>query len=194
MVSITPLSRKFDPARWLLGLWLMLLSGHALSQGIHILSAEMTPQDGHYHLSATFEISLTPTLEEALNKGLALHFAVEFEVIRPRWYTLYLWNGEVVSLEQQIRLTYNALTRQYRLSLGGLHQSFDTLEEALAVLGRVHFPRVFEEEALSPGRVYDAQVRMRLDTTQLPKPFQINAIGSRDWSLASSWYRWTVSR
>lgn len=194
MVSTTPLSKKSESARWLLGLWLMLVAGHALSQGIHILSAELKPYDGQYHLAATFEINLTPTLEEALNKGVALHFSVEFEVIRPRWYTLYLWNGEVVNLDQQFRLAYNALTRQYRLSLGGLHQNFDTLDEALAVLGRVHFPRVFEEDALTPARVYDAQVRMRLDTTQLPKPFQIDAIGSRDWSLASNWYRWTVSR
>lgn len=194
MVSSTPFSRKLDPARWLLALWLILLSGYALAQGIHILSAELEPQDGEYNFSATFDINLTPTLEEALNKGVALHFAVEFELIRPRWYTLYLWNGLIASFEQQYRLTYNALTRQYRLSYGGLHQSFDTLEEALAVLGRIRRPHVFDEDDLVPERVYDAQVRMRLETALLPKPFQINAIGSRDWTLASGWYRWTIGR
>jgi hypothetical protein len=30
-------------------------------------------------------------------------------------------------------------------------------------------------------------VRMRLDVSQLPKPFQVNAITSREWSLASDW-------
>ncbi len=30
---------------------------------------------------------------------------------------------------------------------------------------------------------------MRLDTTQLPKPFQINAIANRDWTLESDWKR-----
>jgi hypothetical protein len=34
---------------------------------------------------------------------------------------------------------------------------------------------------------------MRLDTAQLPKPFQVNAIASRDWSLASDWHRWTLA-
>jgi hypothetical protein len=194
MASSTRFSKKLDLARWLLALWLMLLSGHALAQGIHILSANLEPQDGEYDFAATFDINLTPTLEEALNKGVALHFAVEFEVIWPRWYTLYLWNAKVAGFEQEYRLTYNALTRQYRLSFGGLHQSFDTLEEALAVLGRVRRPGVFEASALEPERVYDAQVRMRLDTALLPKPFQINAIGSRDWTLASGWYRWTISR
>jgi hypothetical protein len=40
-------------------------------------------------------------------------------------------------------------------------------------------------------RVYIAALRLRLDTSQLPKPLQINALGSRDWNLTSDWYRWT---
>jgi hypothetical protein len=28
---------------------------------------------------------------------------------------------------------------------------------------------------------------MRLDVNQLPKPFQVNAITSREWTLASDW-------
>jgi hypothetical protein len=28
---------------------------------------------------------------------------------------------------------------------------------------------------------------MRLDTSQLPRPFQISVITSRDWTLASEW-------
>ena len=40
---------------------------------------------------------------------------------------------------------------------------------------------------LSPRDEYTAQVRMRLDVTQLPKPFQVNAITSREWTLTSDW-------
>ena len=36
-------------------------------------------------------------------------------------------------------------------------------------------------------------VRMRLDTAQLPKPFQLNAIASRDWTLESDWHRWSMT-
>jgi hypothetical protein len=32
-----------------------------------------------------------------------------------------------------------------------------------------------------------------MDTAQLPKPFQLNAIASRDWSLSSEWQRWSLS-
>ena len=34
---------------------------------------------------------------------------------------------------------------------------------------------------------------MRLDTSQLPRPFQLTAVGSRDWNIGSDWYRWTVA-
>ncbi len=180
--------------RLIIGAVMLFSTLPAAAEGIHVLSAELTSFDGSYNLSATFDVDLTPTLEEALNKGLALHFVVEFELIYPRWYTLYVWNQRVAELQQRYRLTYNALTQQYRLSFGALHQNFDTVEEALALLGRIRGRAVFGDDQLAPGRVYEAQIRLRLDTAQLPKPFQINALGSRDWNLASNWYRWTVTR
>jgi hypothetical protein len=48
-------------------------------------------------------------------------------------------------------------------------------------------------DALTKGARYDAAVRLRLDVTQLPKPFQINALASREWSLQSEWYRWSLT-
>jgi hypothetical protein len=33
---------------------------------------------------------------------------------------------------------------------------------------------------------------MRLDLTQLPKPFQVSALTNRDWDLASEWRRWPL--
>jgi hypothetical protein len=38
---------------------------------------------------------------------------------------------------------------------------------------------------------YEAAVRMRLDVTLLPKPFQLSAITSRDLNLESPWRRFT---
>lgn len=194
MASTSPSSRKTDLlSRLLLLLAFCCASAGAAAEGIHVKSAELTLNAGDYYLEANFEVGLTHTLEDALNKGLPLHFVIEFELIRPRWYTLYLWNKSVVEVVQQYRLSYNALTRQYRLSLGALHQNFDTLDEALALLGRLRSRFVADAELLGQNKVYDAAVRMRLDVSQLPKPFQINALASRDWTLSSDWYRWTVA-
>lgn len=46
--------------------------------------------------------------------------------------------------------------------------------------------------ALRRDETYVGAVRLRLDTSQLPKPFQVNALGSREWQLSSDWYRWTL--
>jgi len=161
------------------------------AQGMHIKSAELIASDAGFSLEANYEITLPHTLEEALVRGLVLPFALDFELIYPRWWTLNLWNRTVAEFRQRHRLSYNALTLQYRLSFGNLHQNFDTLEEALAVLGRVRQRMVFPQADVDSERVYIAALRMRLETSQLPKPLQINALGSRDWNLSSDWYRWT---
>jgi hypothetical protein len=195
MVFITPSCRKINLLRWLpavLALW--FCAALATTEGVHVKSAELSLSGGEYYLEANFEVGLTPTLEDALNKGLPLHFVVDFELIYPRWYTAYLWNKSVAELEQHYRLSYNALTRQYRLSFGTLHQNFDTLNDALALLGRLRRRFVVDADALDEGKVYEAAIRMRLDVSQLPKPFQINALASRDWNLSSEWFRWTLKR
>lgn len=195
MVSITPSSRKTDFLRWLLALCVFwCTTAFADPEGIHVKFAEISQNGGDYYLEANFEVELTHTLEDALNKGLPLHFIVEFELIRPRWYTLFLWNKSVLEFEQHYRLSYNALTRQYRLSLGALHQNFDTLNEALALMGRLRPRFLADADLLDQGTVYEATIRMRFDVSQLPKPFQINALASRDWNLASEWFRWTLTR
>jgi hypothetical protein len=89
------------------------------------------------------------------------------------------------------RVSYSALTRQYRVSIGLLAQTFNSLEEVERYVGRVTSRPVAQASALSKGTRYDAAIRLRLDVNQLPKPFQVNALASREWTLASDWYRWS---
>ena len=135
---------------------------------------------------ADFELELTQRLEEALNHGVALYFVVEFELVRPRWY----WFDEKAAAEKlTLRLFYHSLSRQYRVSRGALYQNFATLAEALRTVGTVRDWAVVERERLKPEETYVALLRMRLDTTQLPKPLQVSAFTSREWALASDWAR-----
>ena len=162
----------------------------ARADGIEVQKAALIAADDSYFLEAEFEIALTHTLEEALNKGVPLYFTLEFELIRPRWYWL---NERIVSKRQQYRLGYNAFTRQYRVGIGTLYQNFDTQPEALAFLSRVRLRDITEPGALAKGSIYTAELRLRLDSSQLPRPFQVSAVGSREWSVSSDWHRWTVS-
>ena len=190
-VSFTRCSRKFSVFVALLACVFALgLSTVARAEGIEVRNAALVAGEEGYFLEADFEITLNPTLEEALNKGVPLYFLLEFEVMRPRWYWL---NEKVLNTQQQYRLAYNALTRQYRLGLGSLFQNFASLAEALDFLSRVRRRQVLEPGMLNKGSTYLASVRMRLDVSQLPKPFQLNALASRDWNFGSEWHRWSVT-
>jgi hypothetical protein len=56
----------------------------------------------------------------------------------------------------------------------------------------VHKRLALTKDEIDPDTIYTAAVRLRLDTSLLPKPLQIDALGSRDWHLSSEWYRWTL--
>src|SRR5688572_29794100 len=189
-VSSTRSCRRADLFSALVAVWMAIAAlACAHAQGIDVKRPTLSVSDDQVVLEAQFAISLTPTLEEVLNKGVPLYFLLEFELIRPRWYW---FNERAYHTQQEYRLSYNALTRQYRLGVGNLHQNFPTLAEALDVMSRVR--RRIEVDP-SPLRrdTYIAGVRFRLDTSQLPKPFQLNAIVAREWNVGSDWYRWTVT-
>jgi len=190
MASSTPSCRNLS---WLAALFVLLLgvaAPAARADGIEVKHAALVAaEDGHF-LEAEFEITLTHILEDALNKGVPLYFSLEFVMTRPRWYW---FNEKIANARQTYRLSYNALTRQYRVGVSNLYQNFATLPEALAFLSRVRMRDIAEPGAFVKGTSYVAEVRLRLDTSQLPRPFQVSAVGSRDWSVSSDWYRWTAT-
>jgi len=177
--------------RWLLAL--IVVPVLAWAAEIDIANPQLQAGDDGYVLAADFKFELNPRLEEAVAKGVVLYFVADFELTKARWYWL---DEKLVSRSQTYRLSYNALTRQYRLSAGsGLHQSFASLSDALQVLSRLRNWVVAErgEKGLRAGDTYEAALRLRLDVTQLPKPFQITALGNKDWSLASDWKTWQAN-
>ena len=171
----------------LLGTWFVPQAG---ASSIEVRAAALELSEEGYAVNADFDVNLTSRISEALQSGVSLYFQVEFELIKPRWY----WFDEkTVASRLQYRLTYHALSRQYRLWTGILHQPFGTLDEALRVLGRVRSWTVLERDQVSVSQSYQAAVRMRLDQSQLPKPFQLSAITSREWTLESDWKRFSFT-
>jgi hypothetical protein len=164
------------------------LPAPARADTIPVKAAELRIEEGEVLLNAEFEFALNPTLEEALEKGIPLYFVVDFELKRARWY----WLDEKVAQTAVVyRVSYNALTRQYRVASGLLTQTFNSLEEVERFIGRITSRPVATADALTKGAKYDAAVRLRLDVNQLPKPFQVDALASREWTLASDWERWS---
>jgi Domain of unknown function (DUF4390) len=162
----------------------------ARADTVPVKAAELRIEEGEVLLNAEFEFSLNPTLEDALEKGIPLYFALDFELKRARWY----WLDEKVAQTTLVyRVSYNQLTRQYRVASGLLTQTFNSLEEVERFIGRITSRPVASSDALNKGAKYDAAVRLRLDVNQLPKPFQVNALASKEWTLTSDWHRWTFT-
>ena len=164
---------------------LLLAAAAAWADDIEVREAVLRRVDDGIALDADFAFELTPRLADVVSNGVPLYFRVDFELTRRRWYW---FDQRAASRGLQLRLSYHALSRQYRLASGPLQQSFPTLEEALNVLKRVRNWLVIEGAARFDAD-YEAAVRMRLDTALLPKPFQLSALTARDLHLESPWKR-----
>ena len=190
-----PVSR-LSPPSWLAALAMLLLAGFAgmsppaRADAIPVKSAELRVIDGEVVLNAEFDFTFNPTLEEAMQNGIPLYFVLEIELARARWYWL---DEKVLQSALTYRVSWNALTRQYRVASGLLTQNYGSLEEVERYIGRVTSRPVIRLDALTKGARYDAAVRLRLDVNQLPKPFQVNALASREWTLASEWQRFAFT-
>lgn len=159
----------------------------AQAADISLRNPQINVGEEGYTISADFNINFNSRLEAAVNKGIVLYFAVDFELSRSRWYWL---DEQVIRRSKTVQLSYHALTRQYRLSTGALHQGFASLEEALEMVSRLRHWQVIEKGEIKADQTYLAGLRMRLDLTQMPKTFQVSALSNRDWNLSSDWVRW----
>ena len=181
--------RRLASLARLIALLCALAAQPARAEEIEVRSAALRPTEAGLVLDADFEFELTPRLADVVINGVPLYFRVDFELTRPRWY----WLDETTATRRLLlRLSYHALSRQYRLSTGLLQQSFSTLEEALQLLTRVRNWLVVERTVPLAQTDYEAAVRMRLDATLLPKPFQLSALTSRELQLESPWKRFIV--
>jgi hypothetical protein len=168
--------------------WLAAAPAHA--DAIPVRFAELRIEEGEVLLYAEFDLAFNPTLEEALSKGVPLYFDLEFEMTRPRWYWL---DEKLVQSVTTYRVSYAPLTRQYRVAIGLLQQTYATLNEVERFVSRVTSRPVARASDLAKGVRYEAAVRLRLDVNQLPKPLQVMALASREWQLASEWQRWSFT-
>ncbi len=177
---------------WKYALWVCfftaILCPQANAEGISVNKAEVRLNEDGYRLSASYNVNLTFTAQQALTSGVPLYFVSDFLVTRSRWYWL---DEDVFQGQLTIKLSYNVLTRQYRISRGALFQNFASFEEALSMLTR-QTSTVIPAERMKKNGNYMAGVRLRLNIEQLPLPLQVNALTSKDWYLNSEWYNWVI--
>lgn len=149
--------------------------------------------DGALYLSASLRFNLPGAVEDALLKGIPMFFVSEADVLRDRWYW---YDKRVATTTRNVRLAYVPLTRRWRISIssgptghssGGvsLNQNFDTLAEALGSVQRVARWKIAEAGDFEPDARHNIDFRFRLDLSQLPRPFQIGAVGNNEWNISA---------
>jgi Domain of unknown function (DUF4390) len=163
------------------------------AETINVKSAVVRTTDEAYVVDAEFDFNLTTPLETALLRGTPLYFVYETEVTRSRSF----WFDDSLTTTPTVRrITYVPLTSSYRVDVGGSMgggASYATLDEALRQIRVIRGRTLIEKKDMRGGSRYDVSLRLRLDTTQLPKPLQVNTLVSREWTLASEWYRVVVN-
>lgn len=178
---------------WLLAALMCLAwrpAGAVDSVQLSELQVERT-EDGLF-LSAQLRFDLPEAVEDALRKGIPVHFVIEADVLRERWY----WSDQrLVAARRYMRVVHQPLTRRWRLNVSSepiassglgvsLSQHYDSLPELMAAVGRVARWRIADANVLEDGGQQFLRFEFRLDQAQLPRTFRIGAVGLADWTLA----------
>jgi hypothetical protein len=184
-LAIAPPDRRLALLRWAaalaVALVLGLLARPVSAEGVEL--AQFSTQRGEDGLELNFStrFELPRAAEEALLKGVSIYFMAEVTVLRNRWY----WrDARVARAGRTWRLSWQALTRQYKVSTGGLNQSYSSLDEALASLRGVSGWRIAEPREIEDDGRYYLEFAYRLDTSQLPRPMQIGLGSPQGWGLS----------
>lgn len=151
----------------------------ALAQSATLSTLSLSRGDDALLLDFVVRLALSRVIEDALQRGMPLYFVASATVRRSRWY----WRDlRIARVRRSWRLAFQPLTSTWRVSLGALSQSHDTLPDALAALSASAGWRICDLSQLAAEGDY-LEFEYRLDTEQLPRPMQIALPGASDWSI-----------
>ena len=192
-----PPARIFERTGWSWLCALVLFFGSCAAAWAQVTPAEVTQLQAERTeegvlLSATVRFELPQAVDEALAKGIPMFFVAEASIFRDRWYW---YDKRVAYAARHMRLAFQPLTRRWRLQISSspignsglvLGQMFDSRDEALAAVQRVSRWLIAEPNEVDPESTHNLDFRFRLDVSQLPRPFQIGAVGQADWTIVAT--------
>lgn len=182
------LSRWLAPALALVAAALLFAQG-ARAESADVAQLRVERTDEGVLLSAAVNFDLPAVIDDALAKGIPMYFVAEATLLRDRWYW---YDKPVAQAARHMRLSYQPLTRRWRLVTSSapignsglsLGQNFESRDEALAAIQRLSHWKIADAADIEPDARYNVDFRFRLDVSQLPRPFQIGAVGHSDWSI-----------
>jgi hypothetical protein len=167
----------------LAALAVLLAAPAARAQGVELLTLQTSKFDGTLNLDFVARVTLPKAVEDALQRGVPVYFAAEAQMFRNRWY----WRDErVARVSRSWRLAYRPLTSDWRVSLGGLNQTYATMAEALTAVSRSGGWKLVDLAQLDADKSFYVEFSYRLDTSQLPGPMQFGLGGGGDWAVGAN--------
>ena len=188
---ITPYCKKLKTLLLMLACLLPLWGSAQAAEAIVPQRLQLEVQEGDLTVASRFRITLPGVLQGALQQGVPLTFRLTFDLTHPRSsaYWQQLKNGFEPVASMNFKLSYYSLTSRYRVTIGSLSKSYVTQDEALAAIGSIAGWRVMDvaDWSASDQRRIRGSLRLELDISQLPRPFQLKILGADDWALDSGW-------
>lgn len=163
---------------------LSLSASDAHATDARITHIEPLIGEGHLTMDLDASLKLSAVMLDAAERGVPLYFTLDIKITTPRWWW---WDRPIVETSLTRRLSYNTLTQQWRVASGDLFLPVASIEEAVAVLEKVRGWPVAPLDRFDPNIRYDGEVRIRLDTSHLARPLQLDARNRGVWSLTSNW-------
>lgn len=147
-------------------------------------------RDGMLYIDADSQLHINNDLRHAAERGVPLYFTADVHIVKRRW-----WWFDKTLVDQQLtwRIVYNALTRQWKVGRGDLSLPESSLDDAIAQVRHIRNWAVAPIQALDEGDTYEGRIRVRLDTSLLARPFQVDALNSSAWALTTPWREFTFS-
>jgi hypothetical protein len=160
---------------------------------VEVTELRLEKSEGALLLQSSLRLDLSSVVEDALQKGMPIHFVSEVEITRDRWYW---YDKKISTVARHYRLAYQPLTRLWRLNVSrepigtvglasSLSQSFDTVPDALAAIRRTVNWKVADLSEIDSDNKYTLMFKFRLDVSQLARPFQMTAGSNAEWNLAA---------
>ena len=186
------ITRLFKSSKWLIVPLMLPAFQNVAAEGIDVSRAEARITDGgQLSVSSRFQTELPDQLKQALRRGVPLNFTLGWQLSAPTVASYRFKFDQLIGDDNNIyyKLTFHPLTNRYRVTVGAFSTDYDTLDAALRAIGAVANWKVLHKGTLSgtEARETRAEIRLLLSTSKLPKPFQINALTSKNWHLDSGW-------
>ncbi|NOQ78771.1 MAG: DUF4390 domain-containing protein [Gammaproteobacteria bacterium] len=166
---------------------------HLTNKGnFQVVSASSYEHKNGIVIDADLKMRFPDAVVDALENGIPLTIAVEVQVLRERIW----WRNVFIKRSVQLfELRYHPLTNVHEVTniATGERYSFNTRQDAMAVLGTIRGARLIENKELTKNEQYSVQMRISLDISHLPPALRQVASLSSSWRLESTWYQWPMS-